>query len=105
LVTDESSTPTVIETFLNGVLVESASVFGNVFNTENFYGFTNSLFDEIKVTPETTQSGGGLIDNLQFTLSSGAPPDGTPIDVPEPISLALLSSGLIGVGLIRRRRR
>jgi hypothetical protein len=93
LVTNYSSTPSVIESFLNGNLVETSSVSTSTSNPNDFYGFSNSLFDQIKVTPETAVNGAALIDNLQFTT-----------DVPEPISLALLSSGLIGLGLARRRR-
>lgn len=94
LVTNGSSTPSVIESYLNGALVETASVFSSTSNTNDYFGFSNSLFDEIKVTPETAVNGAALIDNLQFTVT----------DVPEPLSLALLSSALIGLGVARRRR-
>ncbi len=93
LMISRSPAPSIIESFLNGVLVETASVFTSRSNSDNFYGFSDSLFDQIKVTPETAYGGAALIDQLQFTT-----------DVPEPVSLALLSSGLIGLGLVRRRR-
>jgi hypothetical protein len=79
---------------LNGVAVESFSDTTNFNVTTNFYGFTNILFNEIKITAGGFNSV-ALIDNLQFNPAATT-------SVPTP---ALLP-GLIGLGLgVLRKRR
>ena len=94
LVTNSSATPSVIESFLGGNLVESQTVFSSLSNTNDFYGFTGSLFDQIIVIPETANNGAALIDNLQFNPA-----------VPEPASVALLGVGLAGLARVTRRAK
>jgi len=61
--------------------------------------FTGSTFADLGVTPGTyVWTWGTGHDADSFTLQIG------PTSVPEPASLALLSAGLVGLGLIRRKR-
>jgi hypothetical protein len=61
--------------------------------------FTGSTFADLGVTPGTyVWTWGTGRDADSFTLQIG------PTSVPEPASLALLSAGLVGLGLIRRKR-
>jgi PEP-CTERM motif-containing protein len=76
---------------LNGVVQESFSA-QNSQNRTDFYGFTNIIFDQITIAPGGYKSA-ALIDGLQFN----------PIPVPEPASLILLTVGITGVSLLRRR--
>ncbi len=75
---------------LNGVIVEMFSSSLDL-SQNNFYGFTNSLFDEVKINP--TGSTSVAADNLSFTVA-----------VPLPASLPLLIGALGGVFALRRRR-
>jgi PEP-CTERM motif len=96
LVTNASPTPNVIQSFYGATLVETANTFNfiGLANTSNIYGFTNSYFDRIVVTPETTINQGALIDNLQFTTA-----------VPEPATWAMMILGFAGVGFMAYRRK
>ena len=79
-----------LSSYLNGGLVESFDFFGDVPNWQT-YGFANSLFDEVWISTPTRM----LLDNLRYNSAA----------VPEPGTLALLSLGLAGMGLARRRRK
>ena len=80
-----------MSSWFEGVLVETID-FSNVSSQGLFYGFENSLFDEIRF--ENHNSGAGFeFDNLQFSSIS------------EPGTLALLGLGLVGVGFGRRRKK
>lgn len=74
--------------YLDGVLVEEFAVDGSVWG---YYGFANSNFNEIRMTANQAM----LIDGLQFS---------TALPVPEASSLALLGLGLIGFGIVRRKK-
>lgn len=80
---------------LDGVEVESftagttLSILPDTSQASNFYGFTNIVFDEVRILSNTAFF---QIDNLQFTA------------VPEPASLVLLGLGALGL-LGRRLRR
>lgn len=77
--------------YLGATEIESASL--GTGSDGQFAGFTNSLFDTIIVTVGGN-GGAGLVDNLEFNT----------VAVPEPASLALIGAGLLGSGLIRRKR-
>lgn len=94
LITNESPAPTTIQSYLGAVLVESADVFTSTSNTTNFYGFTNSAFDRIVITPEAAVNRAALIDNLQINSV-----------VPEPATWSLLIGGFAMTGVAMRRRK
>jgi PEP-CTERM motif-containing protein len=63
--------------------------------------WTNATFASIGVTLGTyTWTWGSGVDADSFTLQIGAAPD-----VPEPTSLLLLSTGMLGFGAVFRRKR
>ena len=83
---------------LNGVVAETFTLGTTVFSSNNFYGFTNILFDEIQVTPGGYGSY-ALIDNIQLGSSATE-------SVPEPASvLGLLALGALGAGSARKRQQ
>jgi PEP-CTERM motif len=95
-VTNASSTPSIIQSFLGATLVESASVSSSTTNPNDIYGFTGSDFDRIVVTPETAVNQAALIDNLEFNVAAA---------VPEPSTWAMMILGFAGVGFMAYRRR
>lgn len=65
-------------------------------------GFTPGLMSEVISYTETDIPGLGA--SFSFSATIASPPAERP-DLPEPVTLSLLATGLIGLGLTRRRRR
>ena len=72
---------------------------GTGFTSESFLLTTTQANSYLTFQSYDTGNGnmGGLLDNVVLTASNDA--------VPEPASLALLGAGLLGLGLMQRRKR
>ncbi len=81
---------------LDGAEVESFSATTDLVSTANFFGFTDILFDQIRV--DVGSNGVMFMDNLAF---NAAP---TVSVVPLPAGLPLLLGALGGFALLRRHR-
>lgn len=80
-----------ISSWLDDIQVETFT-FNNVSEDGSlFYGFQNSLFNEIRIT-NLHEDAGFEFDNLQYS------------SVPEPGTLALLGLGLAGMGFAKRKK-
>jgi hypothetical protein len=86
---------TTFSAFLDNVFVEDFTVATNTSNPNNFFGFENSLFDEIRISINILPQGFEL-DNLQFNSEAS--------EASEPGTLAVFGLGLLGIGYIRRRK-
>jgi hypothetical protein len=83
---------------LNGVVIETFNAETQLELTDNFYGFSGILFDEIQVNPGGSNTAAG-IDNLQLSPL-------TSTSVPETSSLlGLLSMGALSIGFCHKRRQ
>ncbi len=91
---------TVFESYLDGILVEiftAATSDDAPANSGRFYGFENIVFDEIRFTL-TNINTAFTLDNLQYNFANFA-------SVPEPSTLTLFATGLVGLGFMMRRPR
>lgn len=79
---------------LDGTVVESFSASTGLFGTQNVFGFTDILFDEIAITSGGF-SGVAVFDTVAFNVSQ----------VPVPASLPLMFGGLAVFASIRARRK
>lgn len=88
---------TTFQAFLNGVLVETlVTTTGQTVIPAPYYGFTGIVFDQVRVTPFGVGGGPATIDNIEFDLA--------PTAVPEPASMLLLGTALLGAGVRRWRQ-
>jgi hypothetical protein len=83
---------TVFSAYLNNVLVESVAVATGY--DGNFFGFTNILFNTLKIDSSNADNGAYLIDNLQ-----------TPSTVPVPAAVWLFGSALTGLLGFGKRKK
>jgi len=88
-----NSGSSTFQSYLNGALVETFDASTNRGSSRNFYGFSNSLFDEIRISAGGS-GGSAAIDNLQYAYKPTAVP--TPALLPGLIGL--------GVGVLRKRK-
>jgi hypothetical protein len=83
---------------LNGVVIETFNAETQLELTDNFYGFSGILFDEIQVNPGGSNTAAG-IDNLQLSpLTSTSVPETSSV-------LGLLSMGALSIGFCHKRRQ
>ncbi len=89
---------TTITSLLNDAVVETVTAQGYHNNGSDYFGFSNSRFDEIMLTVNGT--GTAVIDNLQEAAASDSP-----TSVPEPGSSTIMVMGLVGLAIAGGRRR
>lgn len=89
-----NSTVYTFQSFLGSALVESFNSTIGFTSSSNFYGFSGSNFDSIRITSLSNDF--FLIDNIKLS-TMGA--------VPEPTTWTLMLIGMAGVGFSMRRKR
>jgi hypothetical protein len=74
---------------------------GDVYQV-SFYtaSFGGSVYQQLSTNGDVTDTSGNGIDTLVYA-QAGLPP---PAGIPEPVSMVLIGTGLLGLGLLRRRR-
>lgn len=91
-----NSGTTTFTALLGGAVVETFAATTNRDTTaDDYYGFEDIVFDEVRFQISAINSNFNL-DNVQYSFAATA--------VPEPGTLALLTIGLLGIGVLRRRR-
>jgi len=94
LVAADEGTAT-LSAYLQGVLVETASVETSTSDPNNYFGFEGILFDRLTMSVESFDNA-LMIDNLQTAAAN---------QVPEPASWALVGAALLGLGAFGHGRK
>lgn len=69
-------------------------------NGNNFFTISGENFDSLSFTTRGTSINAIVVDTSQIRLDTTV----TPVSVPEPMSLTLFGAGLLGLGMVRRKR-
>ena len=103
------STTDVVSAYLDGILAFSTtSPLMDITNPDNPSQLVNLFLDNVIAGGQGEWSSGNiaLADFFSGVLSADdvAALNSDPFGVPEPVSMALFSTGLLGLGLVRRKR-
>jgi hypothetical protein len=94
----------IIEAFNDGKAVEGLNTVFGVNNrfTNKYVNISGGVFDELRFTETSAYQGIFGIDNMAWKNAVVTPP---PSDVPEPSIALLFGAGMIGMGVMRKKKQ